>query len=233
MKKIFYFLFFCILLSCSKDETKTRQIELGYPETEINLIFSTAGSTAPVILNWDGEPGTYSISSSTGILQENVIAFDTITGHFSWGKDFPIGIYDFSITAQSGVTTTTVEITLTNTFIEGFFSGGFQKVSDPDEIILTVFNDYGLQLNENGSVSMERYSNPALIVSGNWSITDEGTLSIDFITNLSGGEITYMRGSLSFDSEDKEPLFRGLYGTSLNENQEIENLTGIFYFIWD
>jgi len=80
---------------------------------------------------------------------------------------------------------------------------------------------------------MERYSNPALLFSGNWSITEEGNLSVAFLTNLSGGVTTYMKGFISYDEENKQPLFRGDYGSSLDENQEIENLTGIFRFIWD
>lgn len=240
MKKIFYYLVLSIILSCSKDSKSAieiREIQFSYAETEINTTFRTAGSVAPVILDWDGEPGTYSISSSTGILQENVIAFDTLTGQFSWGKDFPVGTYDFTITANSGNATTSAEITLTNIFIKGFFSGGFAKADfdsegNPNFVPLLAI-DYGLQLNEDGSISMEKYSNPALTVSGSWAITKEGVLSVEFITNLSGGQATYMLGLLAFDSERKTPLFGGKYGASLDESQEIENPTGIFSFRWD
>ncbi len=222
-----------LLIACSKDETKTRKIQLSYAETEINLTFRTEGSVAPTIIDWNGDAGTYSITSSTDILQQGIISFDTLTGQLSWGKDFPVGTYDFSITAKSGETTTTEEITLTNTFTKGFFSGGFKKVDDPDDTIFIIAIDYGLQLNEDGTISMERYSNPALLFSGNWSITEEGVLSVAFLTNLSGGETTYMSGFLSFGLELKLPRFNGEYGTSINENKEIENPTGIFRFRWD
>ncbi len=233
MKKIYYYILFCAILSCSKDETKIRRIQLSYAETEINLTFRTEGSVTPIIIDWNGNVGTYSITSSTDILQQGIISFDTLTGQLSWGKDFPVGTYDFSITAKSGETTTTEEITLTNTLTKGFFSGGFQKVDDPDDTIFTIAIDYGLRLNEDGTISMERYSNPALLFSGNWSITEEGNLSVAFLTNLSGGATTYMKGFISYDEENKQPLFRGDYGSSLDENQEIENPTGIFHFFWD
>lgn len=236
MKKIFYYLVLCIILSCSKDSKSAieiREIQFSYADSEINTTFRTAGSISPVVLDWDGEPGTYSISSSTEILQENVIAFDTITGQFSWGNNFPLGTYDFTITATSGNATSSAEITLTNTFIEGFFSGDFVEVDDPEGVIPTFAVDYGLQLNEDGSISMEKYSNPALTVSGSWAITKEGVLSVEFITNLSGGQPTYMSGLLAFDSEGKTPMFNGKYGASLDESQEIENPTGIFRFRWD
>jgi hypothetical protein len=233
MKKIYYYILFCTILSCSKDETKTRRIQLSYAETEINFTFRTEGSVAPIIIDWNGDAGTYSITSSTDILQQGIISFDTLTGQLSWGKDFPVGTYDFSITAKSGETTTTEEITLTNTFTKGFFSGGFKKVDDPDDTIFAIAIDYGLRLNEDGTISMERYSNPALLFSGNWSITEEGKLSVAFLTNLSGGVTTYMNGFISYDEENKQPLFRGDYGSSLDENQEIENPTGIFHFFWD
>ncbi len=235
MKKIYYYILFCAILSCSKDETKTRRIQLSYAETQINTTFRAAGSMAPDIIVWNGEPGTYSISSSTEILQRRRhMSFDTLTGVLSWGKDFPLGIYDFTITAQSGETTTAVEILLTNTLTKAFFSGGFLQVDDPDDINFSadIPIDYGLWLNEDGSISMERYGDRTFLASGNWMATEGGTISVEFLTNPSGGATTYMSGFLS-NSLVVSPKFQGEYGPAVDENQEIENLTGIFRFEWD
>lgn len=225
---------FYLVISCSNNNKDPRVIQLAYPETQIELNFRTAGSITPTIIDWDGEPGTYSIASSNQILQGNVFVLDTLSGQISWGTDFPVGTYYFTITAKSGKTTTAVEIMLTNTFKEGFFSGDFQAIIDPENPLSGIVAiDYGLRLNEDGSILMEKYSNPALLFSGNWSITEDGGLSVAFLTNLSGGKTTYMKGFLTFsEEENKLPLFNGKYGASLDENQEIENQTGIFIFLW-
>ena len=234
MKKICYYFLFCIILSCSKDESKARKIQFSYAETEINTTFRVAGSIAPIILDWDGEPGTYSITSSSEILRRNHIKFDSLTGQFSWEKDFPVGSYDFIITAKSGETIATEEILLTNTFIKGFFSGGFVMVDfDLDEGYdpTTIPTDYGLTLNENGSISMEDYTNPAFEASGAWEILPNNSFLVSFVSNLSGGTTTYMRGSL-FNSIS-QPRLSGTYGSSIDENQDIEDAIGAFRFIWD
>lgn len=131
---------------------------------------------------------------------------DSVTGEFSWREDFPLGTYDFSITTKSREATTTVKIVLTNRF----FSGGFR-------------------LNEDRSTSLQKYSNPVFLTSGNWSISEDYNLSIAFISNLSGRETTFMTGSLSFSYDSKLLLFIGEYGSALNKNQEIENPTEIFW----
>lgn len=223
-----------LLMACSKDDTAIRTIRLAYTDTEINTTFRTAGSTAPAILDWDGTPGTYHITSSSEILQRGYIVFDTLTGHFSWGKDFPVGTYDFTITAKSGEATATAEILLTNTFIKGFFCGGFVTVDfgseegyDPSAIPM----DYGLRLNDDGSIALEKYSNPAFEASGSWEIIKGNSLLVAFISNLSGGETTYLMGSLS--NSKSLPSFNGRYGSSIDENHEVVNAVGAFRFEWD
>lgn len=237
MKKVCYCFLVYLIVSCSKDSTSTnqiREIQLSYSETEINTTFRTAGSVAPVILDWDGEPGTYSIASSSEILRRGAIVFDTLTGQFSWDKDFPVGTYDFTITAKSDEATATVEILMTNTFIKGFFSGGFVTVDfdseegyDPSAIP----HDYSLRLNDDGSIYIQNYSNPAFEASGTWEIIKGNTLLVAFISNLSGGAATYLRGTLS--NSILLPTINGRYGSSIDENQEIEDAIGAFRFEWD
>lgn len=218
------------MLGCSKEETPTRQILFSYPETEVNTSFSNSGSIAPDNLFWDGEPGTFSISSSSDILNQNLITFDTATGKLSWGKNFPLGTYVFNITAQSGSAFAVVEIIVTNTFTKGSYAGGFLMADNPDFINDALAPDYTLQLKEDGTIFMDRFSNPGFMAGGNWSISKEGDLSIAFVSNLSAGVITYMTGSFFFSSEIASPHIKGEYGPSLNENQKIENPTGLFRF---
>ena len=223
-----------LLIACSRDDVTIRTIRLAYAETEINTTFRTVGSAAPFIIDWDGDPGTYHITSSSEILQRGYIVFDTLTGQFSWGKDFPVGAYDFTITAKSGEATAIAEILLTNTFVKGFFSGGFVTVDfeseegyDPSAVPM----DYGLRLNDDGSIAMQEYSNPAFEASGSWKIIKRNTLLVEFISNFSGGETIYLRGSLS--NSKSLPSFNGRYGSSINENQEVVNAVGAFRFEWD
>ncbi|MFS4446210.1 hypothetical protein [Maribacter sp. 2307UL18-2] len=236
MKNILCLALLYLFISCSKDSAApepVRKIQLSYPESEINATFRTAGGIAPNIIQWNGDVGFYSITSSTEILRRDHIVFDSLTGQISWGKNLPLGSYDFTITAESGETTETVEILLTNSLIKAFFSGGFEMV-DPDveEIDYSAIPvDYALWLNEDGTVAMERYSNPAFSAAGNWTTIEGGSILVDFITNLSGGETTYMRGYLA--NSAYLPKFTGDYGSAVNENQEIEERTGVFRFEWD
>ncbi|WP_430908544.1 hypothetical protein [Maribacter sp. 2-571] len=223
-----------LVIACSKnDSPPSGTIRFEYAEEEINTTFRTVGSIAPSIIQWNGEVGTYSITSSSEILQRNHIVFDSLTGLLSWGKDFPLGTYDFVITAESEGRTQTVEILLINTLTKAFFSGGLQMV-DPDAEDLNYSEippDYSLSLNEDGTIYMERYSNPAFEASGTWAAVSGGSLLIEFTTNLSGGDVTYMRGFLS--NSLNTPSFLGTYGSGIDENQEIVNRIGIFRFEWD
>lgn len=236
MKYYFCLTFLYLFVSCSKDSASPepiRQIQLSYPETEINTTFRTEGSIAPNSLQWNGDAGFFTITSSTEILRRDHIAFDSLTGQISWGENLPLGTYDFTVTAQSEETTETVEILLTNTLIKAFFSGGFEKVAaDAEEIdYSTIPVDYALWLNEDGTVSMERYGDPFFSASGNWTAIEGGNILVDFITNLSGGQTTYMHGYLSNSSY--LPKFRGEYGSAIDENEEIEDPVGVFSFEWD
>lgn len=230
MKKILFFVCLSLITGCSKEKTQTREILLSYPETEVNIIFTNSGSISPDNIFWDGEPGTFSISSSSDILEQNLITFDSVTGEFSWGKNFPLGTYVFNIAAQSGSAIAIVEIVVINTFQEGTYAGGFIMGDNPDFIDEALAPDYTLQLKEDGTVFMDRFSNPGFMAAGNWSISKEGGLSITFISNLSAGAATYMTGSFFFSSAIAPAHIKGEYGPFLNEKQEIENPTGLFRF---
>lgn len=235
IRKIYFITLFCILLGCNKEDTNRRKIVLAYADTEINTIFRTAGSIAPVILDWDGEPGTYSISSSTEILQRDHVVFDSLTGQLSWVRNLPLGTFDFTITTTSGEATSSVELILTNTFIKGFFGGSFviADVNDEEEVIdfSGIPNEYGLRLKEDGTIYMQKYDDPTFEASGTWVTIEGGTVSITVATNLSGGDTTYMRGFIA--NTGTSPLFRGTYGASISSENEIIDPVGAFNFKWD
>ena len=68
------------------------------------------------------------------------------------------------------------------------------------------------------------------IIAQFYKMIEEGILYVTYRSNLSGRANTYRKGAVTFDSNTKTPLFHGEYGTTLNENQEIENPTVIFTF---
>ena len=222
-----------LFIACSNDEPEPRSIQLQYQETQINNTFRAEGSVAPSFVDWTGQEGVFSISSPTELLQRNVVVFDTLTGVLSWGKSLPLGAFNFTISAISGNSRTDVELVIKNTFEEGFFSGGFLELDlDVDEInFANVEVNYGLWLYANGTLEMEKYDNPLFSASGEWRVIEANTFSISFITNFSGGILTFLNGSLY--NAELLPEMEGLYGSAIQDNLAIENPTGIFRFEWD
>ena len=77
----------------------------------------------------------------------------------------------------------------------------------------------------------ETESNTTFRVAGSWEILPNNSFLVSFVSNLSGGTTTYMRSSLS--NSINQPRLSGTYGSSIDENQDIEDAIGAFRFIWD
>lgn len=101
MKQLIIILILILIIACGKDDAHLDSIRLSYPEGEINITFRTKASITPSIIDWNGNSGFYGVSSSTEILQRDQVVFDSLTGSISWDKNFPVGTYDFTVTAKN------------------------------------------------------------------------------------------------------------------------------------
>lgn len=225
--------------SCNKDDGLVNNqseeqfvptISLGYPDSLVHTPFRKQGSIAPNALNWNGEKGTLSISSTTEILSSDDIKFEEDTGIIFWSRFLPLGEFDLIIAAKNSKNSVKTKILLNNTFDKGFFSGGF-KAGNPMEIDpTTIQSKYGLTLHEDQTVSMSDYNNPTFSVSGRWEILGGANIAIEFISSLSGGKTTYMKGYML---NGVGPKIEGVYGGERDSSGEILNPTGKFLFKWD
>lgn len=229
-----------VLAACNKNDDSAPMIveeemvngmSFSYPDSLILTKFRKAGSFAPNKLYWNGEKGTFSISSTTEILQRDAILFEESTGIIFWSRLLPLGEYDFTITAKNGNDSVSTQVLLKNEFDKGFFSGGF-KTGVPDEIAPDdIETDYGLRLNEDKTITMTSYSDPTFSAAGTWQSAGSRVL-VEFSTTLSGGEPTFMNGFLN-NGVELRPRFEGIYGPEQEASGAILTPTGKFLFKWD
>ncbi|MBD0777596.1 hypothetical protein HPE56_07310 [Maribacter sp. ANRC-HE7] len=239
LKTCFIFFTLTVLLqSCNNDDSPTQKgtdkemgILLRYPDSLVETIFRKQGSLAPIEIDWNGEKGTLSISSTTTILESNNIQFEEDTGIIFWSRLLPLGEFDLTITAKNSKDAVDTNILFSNRFDRGYFSGGFEA-GNPTEIDPTTIPvEYGLTLHEDHTVSMINYTDPAFIASGIWETLEGPNIAIEYTSN---GETTYMKGQLYHNGElPNLPVLEGVYGAGKDASGEIIAPEGRFLFKWD
>ncbi|MEO9893628.1 hypothetical protein [Aurantibacter sp.] len=234
---VIFFILINFLESCNKDDALVQTdvdekngISLKYPDSLVQTTFRKQGSIAPIEIDWNGEKGTLSISSTTTILESNNIKFEEDTGIIFWSRLLPLGEFDLTVSAKNNTDSVSTKIKLKHNFDKGYFSGGF-KAGNPTEIDPTTISDvYGLTLHEDHTVDLNEYSDPTFSASGTWQPLENGTITIEYISN---GETTYMKGELYIEELENKPILDGVYSNQKNESWDIPNPIGRFVFRWD
>ncbi|NER17071.1 hypothetical protein [Spongiivirga citrea] len=216
--------------SCSNDdiENSTSGIHFEYAASTLETTFRNDGSYAPVILDWNGDVGTFSISSPSEILSRGHIVIDENTGVISWESNVPLGEWLLIIEARNSNTTATVEITFSNKFVKGFFVGGFVEDTSDEPDYAAIPNEYVLTLKEGGTFLMENFDNSDLDFEGTWEANGSNLIATK--DEETGVEPFKMAGFISVSSQTK---IDGKYGTSISSEGEITDLKGIFRFELD
>ncbi|WP_299435723.1 hypothetical protein [uncultured Aquimarina sp.] len=237
MKTIRYIgvlVFFVIIHACTSDDD-SNGLRIEYENSFIETLFLEAGETAPPVVNWSGEKGTFSattlpITAPDDLFNRN-LSIDEETGALSWDRSIPLGETEVFITASNSLESTTISVTINNTFIEGLFVGGFNNDTSDEPNFFTIENDTFLILSKDGTAALSSTSDSdvSFIGTGTWT-ADDGDITINYITTNSPGENLVMKGFLNGRNSLPAALFSGKWGKELNQNNNIENLMGIFRF---
>ncbi len=215
-----------LICACSNDDD-SGNIRLEYPKVFENLYLNEA-EVAPLVLDWQGEIGALSISSTTEILNRPIVFFDEDTGVISWGNRLPLGSFPFVIEAKNSTSTARFEITIENKFEEGSFKGGFLEDISDEPDFSTIPQNYFLTFLNDGTFTMKNVDTPDLSFDGEWIIDGSRVIATRIDDMAANGFIM-----VGYISVGNTPRFSGSYGSSLNDQDEIQDLEGIFRFDLD
>lgn len=228
--KIFLLLVLIFGVGCSSDddENSLTGIRFEYATTTIETTFLNDGSYAPVILDWSGDVGTFSMSSPSEILRRGHIVIDENTGVISWQSNLPLGEWLLIVEARNSTSSATIEITFSNKFVKGLFVGGFLEDTSDEPDYSMILNEYVLTLKEDSTFLAENFDNSDLDFEGTWEA--DGPNFIATKDEETGSEPIKMVGFITTGSQGK---ITGQYGASISSEGEITDLKGIFRFELD
>ncbi|MBW1298883.1 hypothetical protein [Aquimarina litoralis] len=230
MKKTIYSLLLISLqFACSNDDDSSNTLNINYDQSIVEITFRQAGETTAPQINWFGNEGTFSATTLTmpgdDDLVGRVIFIDKLTGVISWDNRVPLGEKDIIITAVNATQTATERITLINNFKNGLFIGGFNTDTSDEPDFSGIINDTSMVLSEDGTADLIASDGSNFEGVGNWT-ADGSTVIVNFSTNESPPKEIVMVGFMFASSGG----FEGRWGTGLNEDNEVENVMGLFSF---
>lgn len=157
---------FLTIASCSSDDEVSSSIQpptLSYAATTLDATFFEAGNSATPTLNWNGNQGSFSLTTLITGLNIN-----TTTGTLTWTKNLSLGTHNLEVVATNSAGQTTVYLTLNNP-LQGNFTGNYDGSSF-----------FEIEFNSNGTAIIRANSseNPDL-ATGTWTNTGS-TLNIDY-----------------------------------------------------
>ncbi|TSE09370.1 hypothetical protein [Aquimarina algiphila] len=220
------------ILSCKSDDDSSglNTLDIAYEQNFIETSFLEAGETAPPLVNWSGEKVTFSATTLPNTAPDDLfninMSIDEETGVLSWDRSIPLGKTDIFITASNALESTTVLVTINNTFVEGLFYGGFNDDISDEPNTSTTTSDGSLALSKEGTAGLLISSDGDIIsIDGTWTI-DESLITINFNTNN-----RVLKGIMNGENDEPAATFIGQWGEGLDQNNNIENLKGAFRFI--
>ncbi|NAS11868.1 hypothetical protein [Poritiphilus flavus] len=193
-------------LACSKSDDEISPPELRFSE-EVITPFYTAGSSAPPMVNWNGNKGRFGIKNAV-----KGISIDSNSGIVSWKKTLPTGLNVIEVLAfnNAGSTSAFLEI-------EHLFHGEFKGLFDTFILVEGEPIFINLKFNPEGSCSYEHFSTS---VEGFWEISKD---SINALFFFEGEEVDqrFLKGIVVHTNE--EAYIEGVMGFELGELLPTEN----------
>ncbi|WP_299259317.1 hypothetical protein [uncultured Aquimarina sp.] len=230
MKTIKYIgalLLFLIINACNNDDD-TNGLRIVYEENFIETFFLEAGETLPPAVNWSGERGIFSATTLPNTAPDDLfnrsnLSIDEQTGVLSWDRSIPLGETEIFITASNSIESTTVIVTIKNTFIEGLFYGGFNN--DVNDNSNASFDSGSINFTKEGTAGLLGINDGDIFsMEGTWTI-DESIMTVNFDTDN-----RVLKGYMNGRSGEPAATFTGQWGEGLDQNNTIENLRGLFRF---
>lgn len=148
-----------ILSNCSKDDSQIISAPtVSFASTNFETTFFKSGNTSVPTVNWNGNQGTFNLSSMI-----NGVTVNTSTGVISWSKELPLGINNIELIGSNSAGQVSVNITIENIF-QGTFKGGYND--NPNSTILDI-NDQIYVFSSTGEVTSNKGFNGTWTKSGN------------------------------------------------------------------
>ncbi|WP_417873849.1 hypothetical protein [Xanthomarina gelatinilytica] len=184
LKMIALALIATLTFSCSKDDDapSVEAPTLAY-STNIEATFFTAGSSAAPTINWNGEQGTFSLTSAP----INGLTVNENTGVLSYAKILPPGEHNLEVTATNSTGSNSTTVTVKNTF-QGTFSGLYDGEVDGE--IGSPFYDIEMEFHPNGSIT-GAFIGGSISFNGNWELMED-KVYIEFDSDGSGGQYSIL-----------------------------------------
>ncbi|WP_108804674.1 hypothetical protein [Aquimarina sp. Aq107] len=232
MKTIKYIgaLFFIIIINACNNDDDNNGLRVVYEESFIETSFLEAGETLPPAVNWSEERGTFSATTLPNtapddLFNRNTLSIDEETGVLSWDRSIPLGETEVFITASNSIESTTVTVTIKNTFIEGLFYGGFNN-DVTDNSNESFGSGSSINFTKEGTAGLLGISDGDIFsMEGTW-IIDGSIMTVNFDNNN-----RVLKGYLNGRSGEPGATFRGEWGEGLDQNNNIENINGAFRFL--
>ncbi|WP_299314290.1 hypothetical protein [uncultured Aquimarina sp.] len=227
IKYIGVLLFFVIINACNNDDD-SNDLRIVYEENFIETLFLETGETEPPVVNWSGERGIFSATTLPNtapddLFNRNNLSIDEQTGVLSWDRSIPLGETEIFITASNSIESTTVIVTIKNTFIEGLFYGGFNN--DVNDNSNASFDSGSINFTKEGTAGLLGINDGDIFsMEGTWTI-DESIMTVNFDTDN-----RVLKGYINGRSGEPAATFTGQWGEGLDQNNTIENLRGLFRF---
>lgn len=230
MKKILVSLLLISLhIGCSNDDDSSNNLNINYDQNIIEITFRQSGETTAPQINWSGNEGTFSATTLTTPGDDDfvgrVVFIDKLTGVISWDNRVPLGEKDIIITAVNATQTATTRITMINNFKNGLFIGGFNTDTSDEPDFSEIINDTSMLLSEDGTANLTALDESNFEGTGTWT-ADGATVIVNFSTNDTPPQEIVMVGYMYASNGD----FSGRWGTGLNQDNEVENVMGLFSF---
>lgn len=117
--KIILLLVITLVTSCSSDDdaTAVQTPSVTYTATTLEAIFFQAGSSDAATVNWNGNQGDFSLSSTI-----NGLSINSWTGVINWTSSLPYGTHNLQAIAVNSAGQSAIDITINNPF-QGIFTG--------------------------------------------------------------------------------------------------------------
>ncbi|WP_103069161.1 hypothetical protein [Aquimarina sediminis] len=244
MKTIKYIGVFLILImyACNNDDDandllviddNSNSLMITYEKERIEITFLEIGETESPTVNWSEEKGSFSATSLTTVGGDDLVGkavfIDEETGVLTWDRSLPLGESEIFVTASNSSETATTTLAIKNTFVKGFFVGGFNNDTSDDPDISTIINDTFLELLEDRTAIFSS-EDPTFSGTGTW-VAEGSVILIEYTTTDNPGENFVMQGSM-VGRTNVLPivLFEGRWGKDLNADNNIEDVMGLFLF---
>ena len=178
-----------VAFGCSKDDDgpNIEAPTLSYSDSDIEATFHQSGNSAAPVVNWNGEEGTFSLTSAA----VSGISIDENTGVISWENILSWGEHAITVTATNSAGSSSATVTLNNPF-QGTFTGSYDWNYNGEIGTFGAFHTE-MKFHLDGKVTgniLNVITMTGQPLAGNWEIIDD-EIYIEYVIDPADGTDRY------------------------------------------